>query len=190
MADDDEMEEEPEELDEDDEEAGSDDDEEDDDEEGEGKPRRKPGRMKLLLIIGGAVVFLLATGLGLFFSGILDPYLGLEDEKEVEEGPVQGKFFYKLEDITLNLNEEGKKSRFLKVGLTIVLVNEADVGRVELLRPRIASFVSAYLRELRPEEMSGSADFYRLRENVLLRVRTAVAPIQVTNVLFNSVLVQ
>ncbi len=194
MADeDDEVEEEPDEPEEADEadkaggDMGFDDDEED--EEGEKKPSRISKRMKLFLIIGGVGLVLLAGGLGAFFSGILDPYLGLE--KGAEEGAVvQGQYFFKLEDITLNLNEEGRKSRFLKVGLTLVLVNESDIARVELMQPRITDYVSSYLRELRPEEMSGSANFYRLRENLLLRVRVAVSPIQVTNVLFSSVLVQ
>ena len=93
-------------------------------------------------------------------------------------------------EITLNLNEKGKKPRFLKVGLTVVLLNESDVPRLEGLQPRITDYVSAYLRELRPEELSGSANFYRVRENVLRRVRIAVVPVQVTNVLFDSFLVQ
>ncbi len=193
MADeDDEEPEEPEEAEEADEadkpdgDRGFDDDEED--EEGEKKPSRISKRMKLFLIIGGVGLVLLAGGLGAFSSGILDPYLGLE--KGEEGAVVQGQYFFKLEDITLNLNEEGRKSRFLKVGLTLVLVNESDIARVELMQPRITDYVSSYLRELRPKEMSGSANFYRLRENLLLRIRVAVAPIQVTNVLFSSVLVQ
>ena len=167
-----------------------DDDEGEDGEEGEGGPPRKSKRLKLFLIIGAGGLFLLSLGLGIFFSGVLDPYLGLEEEAEAEDTVIQGQVFYKLEEITLNLNEKGKKPRFLKVGLTVVLLNESDVPRVTVLQPRITDYVSAYLRELRPEELSGSANFYRVRENVLRRVRVAVAPAHVTNVLFDSVLVQ
>ncbi len=167
------------------------DDDEDEDGDGEKKPSKMSKRVKLFLIIGGVVLLLVGGGVGAFFSGILDPYLGFEEEAEAEEGAVvQGQHFFKLDDITLNLNEEGRKSRFLKVGLTLVLVNESDIGLVELMQPRITDYVSTYLRELRPGEMSGSANFYRIRENLLLRVRVAVSPIQVTNVLFDSVLVQ
>ncbi len=169
--------------------AESDDDEEGED--GEGKPPKKFNKIKLFIILGGVIFFLLLIGLSLFFFGILDPYLGL-DEKDVdqEEAVVQGQVFFKLQDMTINLNAEGKKSRFLKVGLTLVLINELDVAVVEALQPRIEDYVMTYLRELKPEELSGSANFYRMRENLLLRVRAAVAPVQVTNVLFNSVLVQ
>ena len=160
-------------------------------EEGGGGPSKKFKGIKLFIILGGGVFFLFLIGLSLFLNGILDPYLGLEKEDvDQEEVVIQGQVFYKLQDITLNLNEEGKKSRFLKVGLTLVLIDEGDVAVVEALQPRIADYVMTYLRELRPEELSGSANFYRMRENLLLRVRAAVAPVQVTNVLFNSVLVQ
>jgi len=165
--------------------------ESDDDEEGEGGPPKKFNKIKLFIILGGVIFFLFLIGLSLFFFGILDPYLGLDEEDIVQEGAVvQGQVFYKLQDMTINLNEEGKKSRFMKVGLTLVLIDELDVPLVEALQPRIEDYITTYLRELKPEELSGSANFYRMRENLLLRVRAAVAPVQVTNVLFNSVLVQ
>jgi len=78
----------------------------------------------------------------------------------------------------------------MKVGITIVLMNEAEIARVEALTPRIQDNVTAFLRELKAEELAGSANFQRLRQNILLRVRTAVAPTEVTNVLFHSALVQ
>jgi flagellar FliL protein len=167
----------------------SDDDEEG--EEGEGGAPKKFNKIKFLIILSGVIFFLFLIGLSLFFFGILDPYLGLNEEDIVqEEAVVQGQVFYKLQDMTINLNEEGKKPRFMKVGLTLVLIDELDVPFVEALQPRIEDYITTYLRELRPEELSRSANFYRMRENLLLRVRAAVAPVQVNNVLFNSVLVQ
>ena len=163
-------------------------DSEDEDEEGEGG--RKKGGKKKLIIIGGAVLLLLIMGgAGVYFSGLLDEMLGLGEE---ETGIIilEGKVFYKLDDITLNLNAEGPKSRFLKLGLTLVLLNEEDIVKVELLLPRIIDNVTAYMRELKPEELAGSANFFRVRENLLVRVQVAVAPVKVTGILFNSVLVQ
>ncbi|NQU61868.1 MAG: flagellar basal body-associated FliL family protein [Rhodospirillales bacterium] len=181
--DDDEVEEEAEEPDD----AGDGDDEEGD---GDGAGPKKGGKAKLFIIIGGVLVFLIAAGAGVYFSGILDEFLGLETEVKEDAGPKMGNVFFPLKEITLNLNAEGKKSRFLKVGLTVVLAHSGDVARVEALAPRITDYVATYLRELRPEELSGSANFYRIRERLLYRVRLAVSPIEVTNVLFNSVLVQ
>ncbi len=183
MADEEETTEEPEE-------APDDDESGDDDEEGDGPPKKK-GRAKLFIIIGAVVFLLIGAGAVAYMLGYLDALLGIEVvQEEGEDTFAQGDVFYKLDEITINLNEEGKKSRFLKIGLTIVLLHEEDVASMEYLTPRITDYVSTYLRELRPDEVVGSANIFRLRENMLWRVRAAVAPITVTNVLFNSLLVQ
>ncbi len=165
----------------------------DDDEEGEEGAPKEAGKKKLILILLVVTLVLLSLiGAGLFFTGILDPLLGIEEEvdPDAEDIAIQGQVFFKLEDFTLNLASEGKKSRFFKVGLTVVLMDEIGLSRVEALAPRIQDNVINYLRELKPKELAGSANFYRLRQSILLRVRAAVAPTVVTDVLFNSALVQ
>jgi flagellar FliL protein len=47
-----------------------------------------------------------------------------------------------------------------------------------------------YLREMRPEELRGSAGTYRLREELLARANVALAPVRVVDVLFSELLVQ
>ena len=169
------------------------DDFDDEDEDGEGAPSKGVGKKKLILILLAITLLLLSLiGAGLFFTGLLDPLLGIEEEvdPDAEETVIQGQVFYKFADFTLNLSSEGKKSRFFKVGLTIVLLDELMIPRIEALAPRIQDNVINYLRELKPEELAGSESFYRLRQGILLRVRAAVAPTVVTDVLFNSALVQ
>jgi len=121
--------------------------------------------------------------------GILDPWLATE-KSETETTVVQGRFFYKIEDMTVNMVSSGKKSRFMKLSLTVAVTQEADVSVIEALVPRITDNVTQYLRELKPEEMAGSSNFHRMHESVLLRVRAAVAPIIVTDILITSALVQ
>ena len=134
----------------------------------------------MLLLIGG----------GLFISGILDPILGIEETDGQGDGANLGASFYKLEDITLNLGGDEEKSKFFKIGITILLNNDLDISVVEALAPRIIDNVTAYLRELKLRELAGSANFDRKRENLQLRIRAAVAPIQVSDVLFHSALIQ
>ena len=134
----------------------------------------------MLLLIGG----------GLFISGILDPILGIEETDGQGDGANLGASFYKLEDITLNLGGDEEKSKFFKIGITILLNNDLDISVVEALAPRIIDNVTAYLRELKPRELAGLANFDRMRENFQLRIRAAVAPIQVSDVLFHSALIQ
>jgi len=164
---------------------------EDVEEDGEGAEHRGVGHKKLILIlVAVTVVLLLLISGGLFLSGLLDPLLGIENTDGKGGGAEHGRVFYKLEEVTLNLGGDEQKSRFFKIGLTIALMEEKDIPNVEALAPRIIDNVTAYLRELKPAELSGSANFERLRENLLLRVRAAVAPTPVSDILFHSALVQ
>ena len=70
------------------------------------------------------------------------------------------------------------------------LLNEEDIVRIESRIPRIIDSVTAYMRELKPEELTGSANFYRVHKNLLVRVQVAVAPVKVTSILCNSALIQ
>jgi flagellar FliL protein len=49
---------------------------------------------------------------------------------------------------------------------------------------------NTYLREMRPEELRGSAGTHRLREELIARASIAVAPARVTDILFVELLVQ
>ena len=98
--------------------------------------------------------------------------------------------FYDLEELLVNLNTGGRKSTFLKIRVTLELEKEEDVPRIEMVMPRIIDNFQVYLRELRIEDLKGSAGMYRLREELLMRVGAAAAPTRVQNVLFKEMLVQ
>jgi len=169
-------------------------DEEDgeEDEDGEGASSGGGGKKKLILILLLVTLVILALiGGGLFMSGLLDPLLGTDETEEGSETVIaKAQFYYKFEDMTVNLVSGGKKSRFFKLNLTVAVTQEADISVMESLSPRVLDNVTQYLRELRPEELAGTANFHRMQENVLLRVRTAVAPILVTDALITMALVQ
>ena len=56
--------------------------------------------------------------------------------------------------------------------------------------PRVIDNFQTYLRELRIDDLKGSAGMYRLREELLVRVNAAAAPAKITDVLFKEMLVQ
>lgn len=178
-------------------------------EEGLNPPKKKLSP-KLLAIIGVVVVLVLGGGgAGLYFSGVLgggekeataedhDPHAPAAGKK-TEHGDVQAveqdenaaPTFYSLGDILVNLSGDGKRPNFLKIRASLELVSEKDVAAIEALKPRIIDHFQVYLRELRIEDLRGSAGLYRLREELLLRVTEAVQPIRVRDVLFQEMLVQ
>jgi flagellar FliL protein len=78
----------------------------------------------------------------------------------------------------------------LKIKVALELANANDLPQVEKLMPRVLDNFQVYLRELRVEDLQGSAGMYRLREELLARVNAAVAPAKVNDVLFKEMLVQ
>ena len=177
--------------------------EEEGDTDGEANAPSKGGgsKKKLLMII--ALVFLLVVGglAGAYFTGLLDPVvemiLGDATEAEAEceaegEGECQDQkaVFYDLQEVLVNLNTGGRKSSFLKIRISLELEKESDIPLIKALMPRVIDNFQVYLREVRMEDLKGSAGIYRLREELLRRISAASAPAKIKDVLFKEMLVQ
>ncbi len=176
------------------EELEAEDGEDGDEEEGGESPKKQGGNKKLILFVALALFLVVGGAAAAYFTGLLEPLiamLGGADETAAEEttGPVEAVFF-DLPEILVNLNTGRRKSTFLKIRVSLELENAEDVARIEAVMPRIIDNFQVYLRELRVEDLKGSAGMYRLREELLTRVTLAVAPSKVSDVLFKEMLVQ
>ena len=158
--------------------------------------------LPLLLVMGGAA--------GAYFSGLADPLLAMlggEEPAATEEmadgdmsgdagglgaggAPVGSAIFYDLPEMLVNLNTPGRTRNFLKMRVSLELANEKDITTIEMVLPRIVDNFQVYLRELRMEDLQGAAGMYRLREELLNRVNSAVQPARVNDVLFKEMIVQ
>ena len=78
----------------------------------------------------------------------------------------------------------------MKIKVSLEVESEAMLAQLEALLPRVVDNFQVYLRELRVEDLNGSAGLYRLREELLVRVNTAIKPHKVKDVLFREMLVQ
>ena len=148
---------------------------------------------KLVLFIILPILLLVGGGLGAYFAGLLDPLMGpMEPEAEqVEVEPVDTRaVFFDLPQMLVNLNTGGRKNKYLKISISLELTKETDRPELTNLLPRVVDNFQVYLRELRVEDLRGSAGVQRLREELLMRVNAAVHPIEVRDVLFKEMLVQ
>ena len=170
-----------------------------------GSGKTKGGKKKLILI--AAPVLLVVILAGLWFSGILPGLLGMShaaaktDTKSEgkTEGKAEGKeaaatphvpVFVELPDMVTNLNAPGRRPIFVKLKARIELAKPEDQAVFAAAQPRVVDLFQTYLREMRPEELRGSAGTYRLREELIARANIAVAPARVVDVLFSELLVQ
>jgi flagellar FliL protein len=109
---------------------------------------------------------------------------GIEDDAERDV------VFYDLPELLVNLNSTSRQSSYLKIQVSLELGSQESVAQVDAVLPRIVDNFQVYLRELRPDELSGTKGVYRLKEELLVRVNTAVNPTRVYDILFKEILVQ
>ena len=101
-----------------------------------------------------------------------------------------GPMFAELPDIVTNLNAGPRRTVYVKLRSRLELAKPEDAALVTAAMPRLLDLFQTYLREMRPEELRGSAGTYRLREELLARANIAVAPARVQDLLFTEMLIQ
>ena len=164
---------------------------------GEGEPKAGGSKKKLFIIIGAAVLVLLGGGAAAFFTGLLDPLIGRSSQHAAEGGGEAGAaaqpgavVLQDLPEMIVTLNTGSRKSAFLKIRVALELARAEDVAKVQAVMPRIVDNFQVYLRELRIDDLKGSAGMYRLREELLTRVKAAAYPAKINAVLFKEMLIQ
>ena len=182
--------------------------------EGEGAPGKK--KPPMLLIIGAAAaVVLLGGGAAAFFlmqpgsaeaSGEEESHAappppekggghggggeeGGEGVGVIASGP-DGVTFFTLPDMVVNIQSSDGRPTFLKLKLTLEMEDAHLAQTLQAEAPRLQDMFQGYLRELRPEELAGSAGSHQLRQELLRRVNLIAAPGHVDAVLIEEMLVQ
>jgi flagellar protein FliL len=154
----------------------------------------KGSRKKLVLL--AVPVVMAAIGSGLWFSGILPPLLGkghaAHDSKSADARQADTKppSFVEVPELVANLNAGTRRTSYVKLHTRLEVAKPEDVAVVNANMPRLLDMFQTYLREMRPEELRGSAGSYRLREELIARANVAVQPARVVGVLFTEMLIQ
>ncbi len=160
---------------------------------GSAPPRKKlNGKVLILFILLPAL--LVGGGVGAYYTGLLDPMLGRAPNAPGSEllqrtDPDQV-YFYELPEMLVNLDSSGKRTSFLRIRVALELESKEDTALIEDVLPRVIDNFQVYLRELRVDDLQGSAGLFRLKEELLIRVNKAVAPARVSDVLFKEMIVQ
>ena len=174
----------------------------------EGGGKKKPP-LKLIIIIAVAAVLVLGGG-GTAAFLLLKPKPDAAGEKhkekkkpakedkkgkddkgaaaQVREGP-NGVLFYTLPDIVVNMQTADGRPTFLKLKLTLEMPDQDAVDALEPNMPRLQDMFQTFLRELRPEDLSGSQGSYQLRMEILRRVNLVIAPSKANAVLIEEMLI-
>ena len=159
------------------------------------KEAKKGGKKNLIIIV---LVALIALGAGGWFSGIIPGLLhGKEKEHEAaasgeghEAAAASAPVFIDVPEMIANLNSGGRRAAYIKLRAKLELARKEDLLTIQNAMPRVVDLFQGYLREMRPEELRGTAGTYRLREELVSRTNIAAAPAKVLDVLIVELLVQ
>lgn len=164
--------------------------------EGEGAEveggKKKLPIMKLALFAGIPLVLIIVGVAAAFMLGLFGGKESEEaDAAAAEEAAKHAVQFYDLPEILVNLNTGGKSETYLKLHVALEIPEEADAAAtLEPMLPRILDRYQVFLRELRLEDLNGSAGTYRLKQELLRRVRTAGLAVEVSDVLIREMIIQ
>jgi flagellar protein FliL len=150
----------------------------------------KGGKRKLILL-AAPVVLIAVIGSGLWFTGIVPRLLGLgHGQEKAEAAKATALIYVDLPEMIANLNSNPHRPSYVKLVARLEVTRQEDVERVKLVMPRLQDLFQTYLREMRPEELRGSAGTYRLREELIGRANLAAAPARISDVLFIQMMIQ
>ena len=116
---------------------------------------------------------------------------GKDDKKganPISEGP-DGVVYYTMPDIVANIQTADGRPSYLKLKLAFELPNADAADEIEPNAPRLNDMFQSFLRELRPEDIAGSAGSYQLRMELQRRVNLVIAPAKVNAVLIEEMLI-
>jgi flagellar FliL protein len=98
--------------------------------------------------------------------------------------------FVTLPEMLVNIQGPEGRPAYLKLKLTLEAPDDATVAALGEHIPRVTDQFNGFLREMRTDDLAGSAGAYRLRLELLRRVNLVIAPMQVNAVLIEEMLVQ
>ncbi len=155
------------------------------------------GNRKLLLIGGGGLIaLLLAIGGGLYFF----LFSGSEEQKPIVAANTESLpplpatppqvVFYNMPDLVVNIQTTDSTQAYLKLSVALELDSPAEKPGIQAYMPRVVDQFQDYLRELRLDDLKGSAGISRLKEELLRRINAVIAPYRVRDVLLKEMIVQ
>jgi len=141
------------------------------------------GALLLLLVIGGA-------GSWYFFFTGDDAAPGEDAADEQLHIVPPAVAFLDIPDIIVNIQSADGAPAYLKLGISLEIAHEEQKPGLQALMPRVVDQFQAYLRELRLDDLKGSAGVLRLKEELLRRINVAAAPYKIRDVLLKEMIVQ
>lgn len=151
------------------------------------------GNKKLLIIVAAALLLVLGGGGAALYFFVFSG--GDAKAKTAANGPefpaTPPQVAYDdIPDLIVNIQSGDGTPVYLKLSLSLELYTAEEKAGIDALKPRIIDQFQGYLRELRADDLKGSAGIMRIKEELLRRTNVAAAPYKVRDVLLKEMIIQ
>lgn len=147
-------------------------------------------RMKLLIAGGSAALLLLAAASGGAWWMLRDKGGEHEPVAAAASAETDSASYIEAPTLTVNLRSGDGQARFLKLRFILVATHASKVDSIKERLPVVLDALQPFLRELRPEDLAGSAAVFRIKEEMMSRTTQALGAGTVKDVLIQDLVQQ
>ena len=144
--------------------------------------RKRPG--KRTMIVAAVVLLLALVGAGTAWFLLRAP------ASEADTADTAETVYVEVPPLVVNLRSADGAARVIMVRVTLVPASAADTAAITARLPLVIDSFQPFLRELRPEDLAGSAAVFRIKEELLVRSNDVVGKGKVRNVLIQDLIEQ
>jgi len=150
------------------------------------------GNKKMLIVAAAALVLLLGGGAAALYFLVLAPSEAAKAAEAAKNAPLTPPqvAYFDIPDLIVNIQSADGNPVYLKLSLSLELEKDEEKAGIQALMPRIVDQFQGYLRELRPDDLKGSAGIMRVKEELLRRSNVAAAPYRIHDVLLKEMIIQ
>ena len=112
------------------------------------------------------------------------------EESTPEQDKLADALYLHLDTMVVPLLVTAGKASYLKITLSLYLSSPNDQAKVKAKLPLVADNVQTFLMNLRAMDFSSTGNILYVKEEILRRVNSVVAPLIVKDVLFKDLIIE
>jgi flagellar FliL protein len=152
---------------------------------GDAPPARS--RKRLIFVAAGVVALLAAAGGGYAWWS-REPAPAASETSASSDAPA--KAYVDVPSMVVNLRSSDGRAHLLKLHVMLVAADAGRNAAITAKMPLYLDNLQPFLRELRPEDLNGSAAVFRMKEEMLARANDAMGSGMVRDVLIQDLVQQ
>lgn len=148
-------------------------------------PARRFGKRGTIIAAAAAVLLIGGVGGGYaLLSG------GEGDDAAAPASGATANAYVEVPPMVVNLRSSDGQARLLKLRFIVVAAQPAKTEEIKAKLPVVLDALQPFLRELRPEDLNGSAAVFRVKEEMMSRANGALGAGVVRDVLIQDLVQQ